>query len=208
MKGKPANQYEIGEFLVKEGLLTRKQLDEVFSMQKSTGGSLAALAVKLGFVDEETVTGVIAKALGVEAVDIASLVIPEVLVRKIPREVIKRHEVLPVGMRGGALLMATSDPTDYSAIEEIQFLTDLPVEICLASRTGIRAALDDFYRSEDARQEDLRSFITSGDIPRSQDLYGGISPEDLQMALIPLLVEKGILSLDELVARAREIKSS
>lgn len=207
MKSKPGNQYEIGEYLVQEGLLTRKQLDAVFSMQKSTGGSLAALVVKLGFVEEETLTSFVAKALGVEAVDVQNLVIPDVLVRKIAREVLTRHEVIPVGMRGGALLLATSDPTDYSAIEEVQFLTDMPVEICLASRSGIREAIEDFYGQEDARRQKLRTFMRGGDEQESEHLYGDVLPVDLQRALIPLLVEKGIISIDEIVAKARELKA-
>ena len=207
MKLKPGNQYEIGQYLVSEGLLTHKQLDTVFSMQKATGGSLAALVVKLGFAEEERLTNFIARALGVEAVDIHSLVIADVLVRKIPREVLKRHQVLPVGIRGGALQLATSDPTDYAAIEEVQFLTDMPVEICLAARSGIQEGLEEFFRSEDARNEKLRAFLAGGET-KSDDAYGGLSPEDVHRALVPLLVEKGIISIGELLAKAQEMRGS
>jgi type IV pilus assembly protein PilB len=206
---KAINQYQIGEYLVSEGLLSRRQLDTVFSMQKSTGGSLAAIVVKMGFVEEEQLTNRIAKLLGVEYVDIPSLVIPDTLVRKIPREVLNRHQVMPVGIRGGALKLATSDPTDYAAVEEVQFLTDMPVEICLGSRTAIQDALGEFFAEEDKRLAELRTFLKSEDQTDSgveqPDSYKGISPVDMRRALIPLLIEKGLISQEELLAKAREL---
>jgi type IV pilus assembly protein PilB len=204
---KAINQYQIGEYLVSEGLLSRQQLDTVFSMQKSTGGSLAAIVVKMGFLAEDVLTNRIAQLLGVEYVDLSTLVIPDLLVRRIPREVLNRHQVIPVGMNGAALQLATGDPTDYAAMEEIEFLTDSPVEICLASRTAIQETLEDFFREEDRRAEELRSFLKSEGKPESQSAaeYKGISPGDLRKALVPLLIDKGIISQQELIEKAREL---
>lgn len=206
MRPKPANQYEIGEYLVAEGLLTRKQLDTVFSVQKSTGGSLATLVVKLGFLDEATLTSFIAKALGVEEIDVKSLVIPEMLVQRLPREVLRRHQVLPIGIRAGSLQLATSDPTDYHAIEEVQFLTDMPVQICLASRSAITEVIEQVLVQAETKHRDLSRFLAGEAGTGGTQPFGDLLPQDLERALVPLLVEKGVIAVEELVQKARELR--
>lgn len=203
------NQNELGQLLVAEGLVTPEQLESALQLQRSTGGSLGAILVKLGFITENRLTSAIADRQGLETINLDELVIPEELVRSIPRAVLEKYQVMPVLLEGNVLQVATSDPTDYGAIEEVQFLTDHTVEVVLASRSQIQKTLASFYREEEERARSLGEFLQSEDAPQGPMTppagFAGLSPEDVQRAVIPLLVEKGIITMEELARKAREL---
>jgi type II secretory ATPase GspE/PulE/Tfp pilus assembly ATPase PilB-like protein len=59
----------------------------------------------------------------------------------IPRTLAERHRVVPLREQGRALVVATADPTDLSAEQELAFVCGRPVRLELATPSSIRAAL-------------------------------------------------------------------
>ena len=98
-----------------------------------------------------------------------------------------------------------SDPTDYEALEEIQFLTNSQIEIAMASRAQISKALTRlFYGDQDQKDGPAAEEQAAQDQKaKSAEVEPG-----LERALIPLLVEKGIITLQELKDKARELDKS
>lgn len=191
----------IGQRLVRAGLLTEAQLGRADAMRRQVGGNLGAIIVKLGFLSDEQLTKFLSDQAKLPVVDLGKRVIPKSLVLRIPRDVLERHHVLPVSMDNQTLTLAMADPTDYDAIEEIQFLTNCRVNVVLASQQSIVRALNELHVAEERSREELTRELERG-------AKGGVPLEvtpGLERALIPLLVEKGIITESELREKAREL---
>ncbi len=191
--------------LVESNLLTAEQLKMAMDFQKSVGGKLGAIVVKLGFIEDETLTNFIARQQGIPVVNLEEIVIPDNLVKRLPRKLIEKHHVMPIRFHDGVLTIATSDPYDYEAGEEIQLAVDCRVETQLAPRTQILRAMHEFFDraqaaesvKEKSKDELLKELETGGS--------GRPSRERLQDALVSLLIAKGVITEDELVRKAKEL---
>ena len=199
------DKLRLGNMLVESNLITPEQLKMGVDFQKSVGGKLGAIIVKLGFIEDQTLTNFIARQQNIPVVNLDEIVIPENLLKKLPRKLIEKHHVVPIRFHDGILTIATSDPYDYEAGEEIQLAVDCRVESQLASRTQILRAIHDFFdRShaaeavkEKSKDELLKALETGGS--------GRPPRERLQDALVALLISKGVISEDELVRKAKEL---
>ena len=197
---------QLGQMLVETNLLTQEQLKMAMDFQKSVGGKLGAIIVKLGFIEDQTLTNFIARQQGIPVVNLDEIVVPEVLVKKIPKRLIEKHHLVPIRLHDGVMTVATSDPFDYEAMEELQLAIDNRVDMVLASRTQIiRTIHEVLYKEpepaavkEKSKDQLLKDLDAGGDkLPKGA----------LQEALIPLLVAKGIISHDELVRKAKELEA-
>ncbi len=194
---------KLGQMLVGAKLITDDQLKKAIDMQKILGGKLGTIIVKLGFVSDEELTKFLAKQENLPLTDLSSIVIPKALATKIPREVLKNHQVVPVHFKDGVLTLAMSDPTDFEAIDEIQFLAGCRVEITMASRAQVGRALSELFYEEDEKPPPG----TAPETPKpaaEKDVAETIEP-GMEKALIPLLVEKGIITLEELRKTAQAL---
>jgi type IV pilus assembly protein PilB len=191
--------------LVESHLLTPEQLRMAMDFQKSVGGKLGAIIVKLGFIEDQTLTNFIARQQGIPVVNLDELVVPENLVRKIPKKLIEKHHVVPTRHHDGVLTVATSDPFDYEALEEIQLALDERVEMVLAPRSQILRTIHDvLYREPVAPPVKEKS---KDQLLKDLDAGGQVAKVSLHDALIPLLIAKGLITQDELVRKAKELEA-
>lgn len=203
----------LGTMLVKAGLLNPEQLKIAVKFQKEVGGKLGAIIVKLGFLEDHTLTDFIAKQQGLPVVNLEELVLPENLVRRIPKKLIEKHHVVPIESHRNSLTIATSDPFDYEAIEELQLtLTDVKIEIKLAPRSQILKVIADFFEKKEGEDTTVRE-KTKDELLREleeEDKPAGdrVTMLQLREALMPLLIEKGIITREDLIRKAREIEAS
>ncbi len=199
----------LGRMLLQAKLITEEQLKMASDFQKAVGGKLGAIIVKLGFIEDMTLTNFIARQQGLKVVNLDELVLPENLVKRIPRRTIEEHHVLPIGYSSGLLSIATSDPYDYEAIEALQLAQDAKIEIQLAPRSQILKWINRlFYADETAarpkeksKEELLKDLETDGRRDKVAKIY-------LHEALVPLLIAKGVFTEEELVKKAREIEAA
>jgi len=198
---------QLGQMLQESGLLTPEQLKMAVDFQKSVGGKLGAIIVKLGFIEDQTLTNFIARQQGIPVVNLDELVVPENLFKKIPKKLIDKHHVVPIRFHDGVLTVATSDPYDYEAMEEIQLAFDQRVDLVLAARTQITRTIADLASrpatpppvKDKSKDQLLKELESGGD---------KVSKESLNHALIPLLIAKGIITQDELVRKAKELEAA
>ena len=173
--------------------------------QKSVGGKLGAIIVKLGFIEDQTLTNFIARQQGIPVVNLDELVVPENLVKKIPKKLIEKHHVVPTRHHDGVLTVATSDPFDYEALEEIQLAVDQRVEMVLAPRSQILRTIHDvLYREPEAPVVKEKS---KDQLLKDLDAGDKVSHESLHDALIPLLIAKGVITKEELIREAKKLEA-
>ena len=77
---------KLGELLVKENLISPQQLQEALTYQKQHGGKLGYNLVKLGFVKDEEITGLLSRQYGVPAINLARFEIDPSVIKLVPAE--------------------------------------------------------------------------------------------------------------------------
>ncbi len=74
-------------------------------------------------------------------VDLLSRKIPHNILKLIPYEMMRRHQMLPFDLRDGKLLVAMADPDDIASMNQVRILTGYEPEVFSASSTEIIESL-------------------------------------------------------------------
>src|SRR3989475_820592 len=138
----------LGDLLVADGLLTPAQLQKALGEQKGSTEKLGSVLIKLGFINEEQLIGVLSRQYGVPSITLAQLEIDPAVLRLVPAPTARKYEVIPVRKMGNSLAVAMADPTNVFALDDIAFMTNLQVLPLVASQTAIRKAIDRNYQSK------------------------------------------------------------
>jgi type IV pilus assembly protein PilB len=155
----------IGELLVQRNVITADQLQKARQEARSKGERLGHQITKLGFLQESELTDFVARQYGLPTIDLGDFEIDPDVIRLVPEEVAAKHTVVPVNRAGSTLILATSDPSNIFAIDDIKFLTGYNVEVVVASEEQIKAAIDRYY-------DQSSSFA---------DVMGDLDVEDLEL---------------------------
>ena len=145
----------LGEILVKEKLLSQEQLKQALDHQKKNGGRLGQALVKLGFISDDEITGVLSRQYGVPAINLSYYEVDPAVVKLVPQETAARYQVVPLSRVGSTLTIAMADPTNVFAMDDIKFMTGLKVEPVVASENAIQEAIDKFYGGSAKAEQDL-----------------------------------------------------
>ena len=136
---------QIGEILIKDNFITREQLDAALTRQRHRGGRVGSILIDMGFVDDDDVTSVLSRHYGVPSINLAYFDVDPSLIKLIPIETAQKYLVIPLSRAGSTLTIATADPRNVLAMDDIKFLTGLNVEPVVASEASIREALEKYY---------------------------------------------------------------
>jgi type II secretion system protein E len=127
---------EVGDVLLKRGLLNPEQLAAVRSRQ-CDGARLDQVAVEMGFASEEDVLKAVGDEVGLNFVDLSEMQVDLGQLKSFPHKLIHRESLFPIARHNGTLVVATSDPFDLYPLDEVAAATGLHIEPVLASRAEI-----------------------------------------------------------------------
>ena len=155
----PAGSERIGDLLRREGLITKEQLDQALQEQKQSGTRVGYNLVKLGFIDEVSLTKTLARQYKMPAVDLSQFEVDPKVVRLIPGDVALKNLVLPLKREGRTLTVAMADPTNIAVIDDLKFITRYDIFPVIAGEFTLRNALEKVFESTDVRMTDLMDTI-------------------------------------------------
>jgi len=131
--------------LVRGGVVTREQLNQALQKEQDNGSNVIQELVRLGFTTEDNLTQFLATQFGIEKVSLEDVDIIQAIFDLVPTDLIQKHQIIPLKLLGSTLTVATADPTNLIAINEIQFITGYGVRPVLASPSEIRSVLQRRY---------------------------------------------------------------
>ena len=179
MAGEGSGGARLGELLVREKLITPLQLQKAVVEQRSTGGRLGHHLTKLGYIEENELTSFLSQQYGVPSINLSDFEIDGEVLKLVPREVVQRHQVIPVNRAGNVLIVAMSDPSNIYAVDDIKFVTNLNIEVVVASDTAIAEAIDKYYNQQVSFNDVMLDFDV--DEEDDEDLEFGDVEEDLNV---------------------------
>ncbi len=125
---------QLAQRLVEQGKLSAADLERVAQAQAAAPHKpLHALLIEQGFAKEEHVLPLLAEEFGLELVDVTKVKVEPETLKAMPLKLVHRHTLMPLSRENGTLVVATGDPFDVYALDELQTLTGLQVQPVLAS---------------------------------------------------------------------------
>ncbi|HVE78910.1 MAG TPA: ATPase, T2SS/T4P/T4SS family [Gemmatimonadaceae bacterium] len=145
----------IGDLLLREGLITREQLERALQEQKQNGTRVGYNLVKLGFVQETELTKMLARQFRMPAVDLTKFEVDPRIAKLIPGDLATKHLVLPLKRDGRTLTVAMADPTNLGIIDDLKFITRYDIFPVIAGEYTLRNCVEKFYESSDQQMQTL-----------------------------------------------------
>ncbi|MBE9607850.1 GspE/PulE family protein [Chitinilyticum piscinae] len=148
----------VGQLLLEAGMVTQKDLDLAFILQKSHPGMrLGAALVELGLVEELTLQTVLHQQLGVPHINLERFIIQSALLRRLPASIAREHCLLPVMELPSVIVLAGAKIPSQDAYQDLRFLLQKPVMVVIADRMTLLNRIGQHYdRIEEHLEEEAR----------------------------------------------------
>jgi type IV pilus assembly protein PilB len=157
----PMSPNRLGELLVREKMISPLQLQKAMETSRQGGGRLGHQLTKLGYINENELTQFLSKQYGVPSINLQEFDIDGEVLKIIPKEVVIRHQVIPINKAGNTLIVAMADPSNIYAIDDIKFITNFHIDIVVASEGQIAEAIEKYYTSNVSFEDVMENFQAS-----------------------------------------------
>src|SRR3954471_7401877 len=142
----------IGDLLVREGLITREQLARALEEQRASGTRVGYNLIKLGFIEENELTKMLARQYKMPAIDLARFEVDPKIAKMIPTELAVKNLVIPLKRDGRTLTIAMADPTNLGVLEDLKFITRYDIFPVIAGEFTLRNVIEKIYGSQDEQR--------------------------------------------------------
>jgi len=145
----------IADALVEDGLLNKKQVEDLLAQQKKEGTRLLKLILEKAYVSEQDMAVSIGRVLNTPPINLARISIPVEIADLLPRELAHSHKVVPVSRLDHRLYLAMADPLNVLALDDVKRITRLEVFPMIASEKAIVDKLNSIDSSKSGSMEDI-----------------------------------------------------
>ena len=161
--------YDIADVLLDMGKINSKQHKRLRKEQRAKPTlDVATLLLKEGLIDTDDILAAKAKLYGFELRRIQPQDVEKEAFEKLDIDFIKNSSVCPIAIEEDTLVVATSEPTNVFAIEDVKRQTQMNVRVVVCSAEDIEAACNSFKAEDvDYNLDDIMSDMT--DIEVVQD---------------------------------------
>ncbi len=202
--GRVLNRKPLGDLLVEQGLLTRKDLEKAISQVGSSPGSLGQALVSDGVISDEQLACALAEQQGLAYNLLANFRVDPQFYRTVSADLMHRHPFVPLGERDGVLTVAIPDPHNILGLDELELLLNRPLRLVVSPRAAILAALSRSEGSSQALKEleaEYRSVLVKED-ERGEEV---LSVEKITQDLSPVVKLMDTILLSALQRRVSDI---
>ena len=136
-------EVRIGELLIGEGVITEDQLQQALSQQKEKRGKpIGEIMLEMKLLTRSELQRTLAKKLGIPSVDLRRFFVDPDVVKMVPKDIIRKHHIVPLYSFDHRLVIAMENPLDWAPIEAVSFATNMHVDPVIAPREEIRRVID------------------------------------------------------------------
>jgi glycosyltransferase XagB len=141
----------LGELLVAAGALDPALLRRALAEQRRTGDPLGRILVSSRLVGDGLIARTVAAQLRLPYVEADALVPHPEATEALPQNICRTHQLLPLEIVDGVLVVAAADPLDADAANALEAESRLPTRVVVASASGIADTLDRLNESHYVR---------------------------------------------------------
>jgi len=150
----------IGDILFERGLISKEELKEGLEQQKASGLPLGQIFINLGFITEEQLFKTLGIQAKMETVDLDNVSIAKEVLDKVPGSIARLYNIMPLAFEYNTLTIATSDPLNFSIIDDLRFMFNFNVKAKVATPKSINKVIDRYYTEEPESVDEIFSAIS------------------------------------------------
>lgn len=145
----------LAKCLIQQGVLTEETATAAVEEAQKNKLPFVSYLVKNKQVDSRTVANLASAEFGVPLLDLDAVDLSSVPIKLVSEKLIRQHHALPLFKRGNRLFIATADPTNFQALDEIKFHTRLNTENILVEEEKLIKAIDAALEAVDTSMGNL-----------------------------------------------------
>jgi len=150
---------KLGEVLLEEGAITHEQLER--ALNNSGGSRLGESLVAQGIVTEEKLYRAIAKQHGVSFASLRDITPDQEAIKLLSAATARRYQCVPLKRQTNTLRLATANPLNVLAVNDISLITGLAIELVVMMPRDIDKALSRLYGESSQPSESIA--VTEGE---------------------------------------------
>lgn len=162
------------DLLLSMKLVTREQLAQAEKMQRETPAPIGSILVSLGFLTEERLLSATAAQMGVAPWHLGDQAPETDAIRRVPGNICRTYQLLPVEVRGDLLVVAMRNPLDFDAIDLVRNVADMRVEPVLVDGDRLMRAIDDLFGARSAEPDFTNLIETAAEGRTSKNRTGTV----------------------------------
>ncbi len=186
----------LGEILTDAGVISEEQLGKALALGKEQEKRLGEVLIDNKIITERQLIDVLKYQLGVDFIDLSKVDIPVQMAQLLPKNIARKHEVVPVRVAGDTIYVAMSDPLNFVAIEEVKSATKKRVIPMIATKSATNRAIHVLYGNENVsraiaemqRSMNIDSVQPIGDLVESGEIDELAAPG---IRLVNSIIERG-----------------
>lgn len=172
-----------GETLVREGIITRAQLQEALAQSRRTGKSIVRVLLEMGMVEGPTMADALSAHLAIPRVRWEEVHLRPETARVLPERFV-REGVLPIRVEGSTLFLAMVDPMDVMLIDDVQAATGMQTVPLVATQAEIEVARGQVFSLALSTEEVVEQVEPEEETPSEEELIDPNSPAVRMVNLI------------------------
>lgn len=151
----------LGDILLEKGYVNKAQLEDAKRWQKThPNEKISAILLSRGIITEECMLSAMAERFNTTYLNTELVVRRPEILKNVPEQIVKKHCIIPLDIKAGQIIIATHDPHDIGAFEDVKMVSRMDVGFVLAPKRIIESAIDKYYTnagnffvSDDATQK-------------------------------------------------------
>jgi type IV pilus assembly protein PilB len=144
----------IGDVIVQLGFAERELVEKAVEKGRAGGVPLGQSLIDAGIVDSNQLAQALAERNGLDYIDLNSFEVDQGAANLIDAAKARRYQTIPVSFLGEqTVLVATADPANVLALDDIAMATGYEVRRAVASPEDIDGVIDQLSRLGDAVEE-------------------------------------------------------
>ncbi len=159
-----AKSLRLGDVLIKANRITEEQLKMALSKQKEEGKKLGEILIQEKLITENDLNAILSAQLSVPFVNLSTIEIDPKTPKLITQSLARSHNVIPISIDNGKLIVATSDPLDTFGIDDVRIQTGLDIQICIANKNDVVGAINRFYDDQEEADKAIKEFEANNNL--------------------------------------------
>lgn len=187
----------LGDLLIREKLLTEKQLEIALNRQKATGRKLGEILTNDNFVKEKDIIRVLQIQLKIPYVELEEVVFDSQLTQIVSEALARKYNLVPIKQYDDKIVIAMSDPLNIFAIDDVRIATGFKVETVIAMTDAVNLAIDKLYTRQKAEQavEDFTKQLgtqNSDELEAEMDIMESINKAPI-VQLVNSIIDQAVI---------------
>ncbi len=155
-----AGRIKLGELLSKAGYITATQFETAKKEVQKNGARMSAVLRQLEYIDDNTVFTFLSRQHNYPAAVIKDEPPSADVIKLMPYEMAKKYLAFPLRIAGNTLQITMAEPSDATAVEELQDELKKELSVCVSTEHDIVEAYKKYYGIE---EDEARSFFSTGE---------------------------------------------